>query len=237
LVKGGTVVAAKPHAEQHFMASNIVRDIVIGMSDGLTVPFAIAAGMSGASVAARIVITAGLAEIAAGSISMGLGGYLAGQTDVEHYEAERRREERETVELPDVEAEEVASILRDFGLEESQVPPVVDAMRKNRAKWVDFMMRFELGLEAPDPRRAWQSAVTIALSYAISGFIPLGPYILIHSVTSALYISVVVTLLALFVFGYIKGRVTGISALRSGWQTMLIGGVAAGAAFGIARLI
>jgi VIT1/CCC1 family predicted Fe2+/Mn2+ transporter len=168
---------------------------------------------------------------------MGLGGYLAGQTDVEHYEAERKREERETVELPDVEAEEVASILRDFGLEEPQVPPVVDAMRKNPAKWVDFMMRFELGLEAPDPRRAMQSAVTIALSYAISGFIPLGPYILVHSVTSALYLSVAVTLLALFVFGYVKGRVTGISALRSGWQTMLIGGVAAGAAFGIARLI
>jgi VIT1/CCC1 family predicted Fe2+/Mn2+ transporter len=231
------VVAAKTHVEQHFMASNIVRDIVIGMSDGLTVPFAIAAGMSGASVAAKIVITAGLAEIAAGSISMGLGGYLAGRTDVEHYEAERQREERETLELPEVEAQEVAGILRDFGLEESQVPPVVDAMRKNRAKWVDFMMRFELGLEAPDPRRALQSAVTIALSYAISGFIPLGPYILAHSVTTALNISVVVTLLALFVFGYVKGRVTGLSALRSGWQTMLIGGAAAGAAFGIARLI
>lgn len=231
------MVAAKTHVEQHFMASDIVRDIVIGMSDGLTVPFAIAAGMSGASVAAKIVITAGLAEIAAGSISMGLGGYLAGRTDVEHYEAERQREERETLALPEVEAQEVAGILRDFGLEESQVPPVVDAMRKNRAKWVDFMMRFELGLEPPDPRRALQSAVTIALSYAISGFIPLGPYILVHSVTAALNISVVVTLLALFVFGYVKGRVTGISPLRSGWQTMLIGGVAAGAAFGIARVI
>ncbi len=225
------------HTEKHFMASDIVRDIVIGMSDGLTVPFAIAAGMSGASVAAKIVLTAGIAEIVAGSISMGLGGYLAGRTDVEHYESERRREERETETIPEAEAQEVAKILRDFGLEEEQVMPVATAIRKDRAKWVDFMMRFELGLEAPDPRRALQSAVTIAASYAISGFIPLAPYILMHSVTSALYVSALVTVITLFLFGYIKGRITGITAFRSGWQTALIGGVAAGTAFGIARLI
>jgi VIT1/CCC1 family predicted Fe2+/Mn2+ transporter len=219
------------------MASDAVRDIVIGMSDGLTVPFAIAAGMSGAAVAANIVVTAGVAEIAAGSISMGLGGYLAGRTDVEHYETERKREMRETEEVPKEETREVAGILRDLGLSEEEALPVVDALRRDRIKWVDFMMRFELGLEKPDPRRALQSAITIALSYALSGFIPLGPYIVMSSVQSALYVSVGVTLVALFLFGYVKGRVTGIHALRSGLQTTLIGGLAAGAAFVIARLI
>jgi VIT1/CCC1 family predicted Fe2+/Mn2+ transporter len=225
------------HREQHFMASDTVRDIVIGMSDGLTVPFAIAAGMSGAAVAAKIVVTAGLAEIAAGSISMGLGGYLAGRTDVEHYEIERQREVRETEQVPEQETREVADILQDLGLSEEEASPVVNALRRDRNKWVDFMMRFELGLEKPDPRRALQSAVTIALSYAVSGFIPLGPYIVMSSVQSALYVSVGVTLVALFLFGYVKGRVTGINALRSGLQTTLIGGVAASAAFAIARLI
>jgi VIT1/CCC1 family predicted Fe2+/Mn2+ transporter len=230
-------LTASKHDEPHFMASDTVRDIVIGMSDGLTVPFAIAAGMSGAAVAAKIVVTAGLAEIAAGSISMGLGGYLAGRTDVEHYETERKREMRETEEVPEQETREVADILQDLGLTEGEASPVVDALRRDRNKWVDFMMRFELGLEKPDPRRALQSAATIALSYAVSGFIPLGPYIAMNSVRSALYVSVGVTLAALFLFGFVKGRVTGINALRSGLQTTLIGGLAAGAAFAIARLI
>jgi VIT1/CCC1 family predicted Fe2+/Mn2+ transporter len=230
-------VTASKNGEPHFMASDTVRDIVIGMSDGLTVPFAIAAGMSGAAVAAKIVVTAGLAEIAAGSISMGLGGYLAGRTDIEHYETERKREVRETEQVPEEETQEVADILQDLGLSEEEASPVVDALRRDRNKWVDFMMRFELGLEKPDPRRALQSAATIGLSYAISGFIPLGPYILMSSVPSALYVSVGVTLVALFVFGYVKGRVTGIDGLRSGLQTTLIGGLAAGAAFAIARLI
>lgn len=230
-------MTTRPHVERHFMASDTVRDIVIGMSDGLTVPFAIAAGMSGAAVAARIVIIAGLAEIAAGSISMGLGGYLAGKTDIEHYDVEQRREIQETEEVPEQEVAEVEAILQDFGLDESQSALVVGALRTDRAKWVDFMMRFELGLERPVPRRAIQSAMTIALSYAMSGFIPLAPYMLVHSVTTALYISVLFTLAALFVFGYIKGRVSGLNAWQSGWQTTLIGGVAAGTAFGIARLI
>jgi VIT1/CCC1 family predicted Fe2+/Mn2+ transporter len=230
-------LTASKHREQHFMASDIVRDIVIGMSDGLTVPFAIAAGMSGAAVGAKIVVTAGLAEIAAGSISMGLGGYLAGRTDVEHYEIERQREVRETEEVPEEETREVAGILQDLGLSEEEASPVVNALRRDRNKWVDFMMRFELGLEKPDSQRALQSAATIALSYAVSGFIPLGPYIVMNSVQFALYVSVGLTLLALFLFGYVKGRVTGISALRSGLQTTLIGGLAAGAAFAIARLI
>ncbi len=230
-------MASETHVERHFRASDVVRDIVIGMSDGLTVPFAIAAGMSGASVAPKIVITAGLAEIVAGSISMGLGGYLAGKTDVEHYDAERRRESREVEEVPEVEAAEVTTILRDFGLDPDQSAQVVGALRRDRGKWVDFMMRFELALERPDPRRALQSAVTIAASYAVSGFIPLAPYMLLNSLTTALYVSVVATLLALLLFGYVKGQITGINPWRSGWQTMLIGGVAAGAAFGVARLI
>jgi predicted membrane protein (TIGR00267 family) len=225
------------HPEQHFMASETVRDIVIGMSDGLTVPFAIAAGMSGASVASHVVIIAGLAEIAAGSISMGLGGYLSGQTDIEHYETERQREVRETQEVPDKEKQEVSDILGDFGLSEDQIPPVVEAISKNRKRWVEFMMRFELGLERPDPRRALQSALTIGLSYALSGFIPLSPYMLTSPVQSALYYSAGVTLLALLVFGYIKGRVMGVSAWRSALQTVIVGGLAAGAAFGIARII
>ncbi|MEJ2709035.1 MAG: VIT1/CCC1 transporter family protein [Anaerolineales bacterium] len=224
-------------SEKHFMASDVVRDIVLGMSDGLTVPFAIAAGMSGASVSASIVIIAGLAEIAAGSISMGLGGFLAGRSEVEHYQVEEAREKQETLEVPDLEVEEVKSVFRDYGLDEGQMAPVVKALVANPEKWVEFMMRFELGLTAPDPRRAWQSAITIALSYAISGFIPLSPYILLNSVNRALYVSAGVTLTALFVFGYIKGRITGISAFRSAVEMLIVGGIAAGAAFLIARWI
>ncbi len=225
------------HPEPHFTASDTVRDVVIGMSDGLTVPFAIAAGMSGANVATTVVIIAGLAEIAAGSISMGLGGYLSGLTDVQHYKIERQRELRETEEIPEMEAKEVSGILRGFGLDREQATTVTNALRKNRDKWVDFMMRFELGLEEPNPQRALQSALTIGLSYAVAGFVPLGPYFLLHTLTEALYASIVVTLFALFVFGFVKGYVTGTNAWKSGTQTILVGGIAAGAAFGIARLI
>lgn len=223
--------------EQHFMASDIVHDIIIGMSDGLTVPFAIAAGMSGASVSATVVVIAGLAEIAAGSISMGLGGYLSSRTDLEHYQTERKREVNETHEVPHLEEQEVADSLRNIGLEEDQIPTVVDSISSDREKWVDFMMRFELGLERPDPGRALRSALTIGLSYAVSGFIPLTPYIVMNTVRDALYVSATVTLIALFVFGYIKGRLIGIKARSSGVQTIIIGGLAAGAAFIIARLI
>jgi VIT1/CCC1 family predicted Fe2+/Mn2+ transporter len=222
------------HPEHHFMASDTVRDMVIGMADGLTVPFAIAAGMSGAAVGSHVVIIAGLAEIAAGSISMGLGGYLSGRTDIEHYEAERKREVHETEQVPKKEEEEVSQILADFGLSHDQIPPVVEAISSDRRRWVDFMMRFELGLEKPEPKRALQSAITIGLSYALSGFIPLSPYILTSSVHTALYYSAGVTLLALLVFGYVKGRIMGVDAGQSALQTILVGGLAAGAAFGIA---
>jgi VIT1/CCC1 family predicted Fe2+/Mn2+ transporter len=226
-----------PHVERHFTASDSVRDIVIGMSDGLTVPFALAAGLSGAVNQTSIIVTAGLAEIAAGSIAMGLGGYLAARTDTEHYEAERRREYREVDEVPDMETEEVADVFRGYGMTELEIAPVVNAIKAKPSRWVDFMMRFELGLEEPDPNRARQSAFTIAMSYIVGGLIPLASYIFISNITDALYISVVVTLIALFVFGFIKGRFTGVSSWKSGLQTALIGGLAASAAFAIARFI
>jgi len=225
------------HDEKHFMGSDLVRDIVIGMSDGLTVPFALAAGLSGAVDSAALILTAGGAEIAAGSIAMGLGGYLAGKTEVEHYETEFKREQREVIEVPEREEEEVAEIFREYGLEEEQVKSITATMRKKPDKWVDFMMRFELGLEKPEPSRARTSAITIAISYIIGGLIPLLPYLFIPEPASALKISVIVTLIALFIFGYIKGRFTGTAPWKSAFQTTMIGGIAAAVAFGLARLL
>lgn len=225
-----------PHVEKHFTASETVRDIVIGMSDGLTVPFALAAGLSGAVDSNSLIITAGLAEVAAGAIAMGLGGYLAARTDAEHYHTERAREERETVELPQVEEAEVADVFRDYGLPEETVQTVVKVICADQKRWVDFMMKFELGMEAPDPRRARNSAITIALSYIVGGMVPLAPYFAFQSVHTALIGSVVVTLLALFGFGFVKGRFTTNHPQRSAWQTVLVGGLAATAAFMIAKI-
>jgi VIT1/CCC1 family predicted Fe2+/Mn2+ transporter len=225
------------HVEKHFTATAAVRDIVIGMSDGLTVPFALAAGLTGAVASTAIVVTAGLAEIAAGSIAMGLGGYLAARTDSEHYASELDREYRETVELPEIEKEEVAKVFRDYGLSEAQMAPVVTAITSDQKHWVDFMMRFELGLEQPDPARAGRSAGTIAASYIVGGLVPLAPYMLMKHILSALWVSVGVTLLALFIFGSVKGHFTGVKPLRGGLQTVIVGGLAAAAAFFIARLI
>lgn len=226
-----------PHVERHFTGSETVRDVVIGMSDGLTVPFALAAGLSGAVAAARIVVTAGLAEVAAGSIAMGLGGYLAARSDAEHYASELAREQREIVDVPDDEAEEVSQILQSYGVPPNDAAVVVGAMRQRPATWRDFMMRFELGLEAPDPKRALRSALTIAASYIAGGLVPLVPYMLSATVQQALTISIGLTLAALFIFGYVKGRFTGARAIRSAFQTVLIGGLAAAAAFAIARAI
>jgi len=226
-----------PHVEKHFEASAAVRDVVIGMSDGLTVPFALAAGLSGTVASTTIVVVAGLAEIAAGSIAMGLGGYLAARTDRDHYESERERELRETVELPDKETDEVADVFRGFGMTEEEIAPVVRAISADQKRWVDFMMRFELGLEEIDPKRARNSAITIAASYIAGGLVPLAPYMLMPTLDRALQLSVVVTLLALFVFGFVKGRLTGISPWRGGLQTIVIGGLASAAAYTLARLI
>jgi VIT1/CCC1 family predicted Fe2+/Mn2+ transporter len=226
-----------PHIERHFTATETVRDIVIGMSDGLTVPFALAAGLSGAVDSTGLIITAGLAEVAAGAIAMGLGGYLAARTDAEHFVGERTREERETKELPETEAAEVAQVFRGYGLPEETVTAVVGAIRADRKRWVDFMIKFELGMTEPDPHRAQNSALTIALSYVAGGLVPLAPYFFWRSVQAALIGSVLVTALALFVFGFIKGRFTTNRPVRSAWQTVLVGGLAAVAAFLIARMI
>ena len=226
-----------PHFERHFTAGAIVRDIVIGMSDGLTVPFALAAGLSGAVTSASIIVTAGLAEIAAGSIAMGLGGYLAARTDAEHYASELARENRETVELPAEETREVVEVFEEYGLPHAQAVDAAHALRKDRKRWVEFMMRFELGLEKPDPSRARASALTIALSYVAGGLVPLAPYFFLHPIGAALVGSIVLTLLALLVFGYVKGRYTVRRPFKSAWQTAAIGGVAAAAAFAIAKLI
>jgi VIT1/CCC1 family predicted Fe2+/Mn2+ transporter len=225
------------HVERHFTSGEAVRDIVIGMSDGLTVPFALAAGLSGAVESTSIVITAGLAEIAAGSIAMGLGGYLAARSDAEHYASERLRERAEVRDIPAAEAKEVTDIFKSYGVSAAAAAPVVRALQERPEAWIDFMMRFELGLEKPDPKRALVSASTIAGAYIAGGLIPLTPYFIFVAAARAFVVSVGFTLLALFVFGYVKGHFTGARPIRSALQTALVGGLAAAAAFGIARAI
>ncbi|HTI71734.1 MAG TPA: VIT1/CCC1 transporter family protein [Candidatus Limnocylindria bacterium] len=225
------------HTEQHFSGSDTVRDVVIGMADGLTVPFALAAGISGALTSSHIVVTAGIAEIAAGSIAMGLGGYMAAKSDAEHYFNERRREELEIREKADIERQEIVAILHRFGVTAEESAPVVAALERNPTAWRDFMMQFELGLEEPDPKRAVRSAATIAGSYIVGGLIPLAPYILMNDSHQALVASACVTLAALGVFGYVKGHFTGVPKLKSAYQTALIGSLAAGVAYLIAKWI
>jgi vacuolar iron transporter family protein len=225
------------HIEHHFTGSERVRDIIIGMSDGLTVPFALAAGLSGVSNSTTIVITGGLAEMAAGAISMGLGGYLAARSDAEHYDAERATEQHEVDTIPEVEVEEVKQVFLSYGLEKEHSSQIAKALSQRPQAWIDFMMRFELGLEKPNPKRAISSALTIGLSYIIGGMVPLTPYILIHTPSTALVFSVIFTLIALLIFGYVKGRFTGTHPFRSAIQTALLGGIAAAAAFGLAKLI
>jgi len=226
-----------PHIEHHFTSSETVRDVVIGMADGLTVPFALAAGLSGAAVATRVVVTAGIAEISAGAIAMGLGGYLAAPSDAEHYASERKREAEETKTVPVVESQEITDIFNAYGIAAKDSAPVVAALRLNRKAWVDFMMRFELGLEIPDPKRAMKSALTIGGAYIAGGLIPLLPYVLLGTLSVALKVSVLATLVALLVFGFVKAKFTGSAPVRSALQTLLVGGLAAAAAFIIARAI
>ncbi len=226
-----------PHLEKHFTAGQAVRDVVIGMSDGLTVPFALAAGLTGAISQTHIIVTAGFAEIAAGSIAMGLGGYLAARGDAEHYAHELAREEKEIITMPEAEAQEVREIFQTYGLSDEESATVVASLRQRPKDWVSFMMRFELGLEKPEPSRAWKSALTIALAYIVGGVIPLSAYLIFSDASIALRFSAGITLAALAVFGGIKGRFTGVPVVRSALQTTIIGGLAAAAAFGIARWI
>lgn len=225
------------HKETHIKSSKFLQDIVIGMSDGLTVPFALAAGLSGAVDSTGIVITAGIAEVAAGSIAMGLGGYLSAKTAIEHYKSEENREFLEIKEVPQIEQQEVSEILKEFGVNDAQIPIVSTAICSDPKKWVDFMMRFELGLEKPDQKRIVYSPITIGISYIFGGLIPLFPYMFSSHLSSGLYGSVITTLIALFIFGGLKGYFTGIKVLRASFETTFIGGVAAAAAFGLARMI
>lgn len=224
-----------PHVERHFTATEAVRDVVIGTSDGLTVPFALAAGLSAAVTSSSLIVTAGLAEVAAGAIAMGLGGYLAAKTDIEHFDAEVARERREIAEVPHREVAEVESVMRGFGLDGKPLERVVASITADRDRWVEFMMRFEVGIERPDPRRAFTSAFTIGGAYIVGGLVPLVPYMLVPTVPDAMVWSVISTGVALLAFGAIKGRFTGTNLVRSAIQTLVVGGLAAGAAFGLAH--
>jgi VIT1/CCC1 family predicted Fe2+/Mn2+ transporter len=226
-----------PHVETHFTSGEIVRDVVIGMADGLTVPFALAAGLSGAVATTSIIVTAGFAEIVAGSIAMGLGGYLAGKSDVEHYDSEYKREIYEIDHMLEHEKDEVVEILENYGLTREESIPIVESLAARPKDFADFMMRFELGLEKPNPKRALQSGGTIGGAYIFGGLIPLAPYILFDEIYPALLWSVSITVIALFVFGYIKGTFTGTKPLKSAVQTCLIGSVAAATAYLVASWI
>jgi len=225
------------HYEEHLHSSDFISDIVIGMADGLTVPFALAAGLSGAVASSTLVVTAGIAEIVAGSIAMGLGGYLAGRTEADHYESERRREVREVETVPEREKQEVRDVFAEMGLAPDLQNVIADELAKDKTKWVDFMMKYELGLDAPDPNRATKSALTIGLSYVAGGLVPLAPYFLVSVPADALLYSCAVTLVCLFFFGYFKSKLTGQPPVGGAIKVMLIGALAAAAAFGVARLI
>ncbi len=227
----------KTHSEHHNKSSEALRDFVIGMADGLTVPFALAAGLSGAVDTTTLIVTAGVAEIAAGAIAMGLGGYMGAKTEKEHYTAEHARELREVHEMREHELDETRDILQEFGVPDAQIPIVLEAITKDPNKWVDFMMRFELGLEKPNPKRLYQSPLIIGGAYVLGGLVPLSPYIAYAHVSEALPISVVLSMIALAAFGAFKGHFTGQNMLKSAAQTTMIGGLAAGAAFAIASWI
>jgi VIT1/CCC1 family predicted Fe2+/Mn2+ transporter len=225
------------HVERHFTGSRMVHDIVIGMSDGLTVPFALAAGLSGAVGSSFVVVVAGLAEMAAGGISMGLGGYLAGRSELDTYRSELEREQREVRDVPEAETAEVRQIFAGYGLEGQSLDAVVQAVTSNPKSWVAFMMREELGLATPDPDQALRSALTIGLSYVVGGLVPLSPYVVGLPIGTALLASVAVTLVALLIFGTFRAHYTGVPLVRGAFQTVLVGGIAAAAAYGLARLV
>lgn len=224
------------HEELHLKSSDALRDIVIGMSDGLTVPFALAAGLSGAVDSTHIIVIAGIAEVAAGSIAMGLGGYLAGKTEQDHYSSELKREFYEVENLREKEIEETKDFFKSIGLSDELQIKATEEIATDKKKWVDFMMKYELGLEKPDPRRATKSALNIGISYIVGGLVPLSPYFFIDSPVDALKISAVVTLICLFVFGWFKSKITGVKALWGALRVMMIGAAAASAAFGVAKL-
>ncbi|OAY75321.1 Vacuolar iron transporter 1.1 [Ananas comosus] len=219
------------HKEKHFTAEEVVRDVIMGVSDGLTVPFALAAGLSGADAPSALVLAAGAAEF------FTRGRYLAAKSEADHYMREMKREQEEIINVPDTEAAEIGEILSEYGLEPHEYGPVVNALRKNPQAWLEFMMKFELGLEKPDPRRALQSALTIALAYVIGGLVPLLPYMFVPTAREAMFTSVGVTLAALLFFGYVKGCFTGNRPVLSALQTAFIGTLASAAAYAIAKAV
>lgn len=225
------------HRESHVVRADVLRDVVIGMSDGLTVPFALAAGLSGAVSSTNLIIIAGLAEIAAGSIAMGLGGYLAGKTETDHYNSELKREYEEVEKVPDMEKEELRTFFSSLGLSRDVQDQAVEEVSRDKEKWVELMMKYELGLEKPDPLRAKKSAFNIGFSYIIGGLIPLSPYFFVSTGIQGLKISTVITLICLFTFGYFKSKLTGVNRWEGALRVMIIGAIAAGCAFAIARLI
>lgn len=224
------------HTEKHLKSSDFITDVVIGMSDGLTVPFALAAGVSSAVSSNAIVTTAGIAEVIAGSIAMGLGGYLAGKTEWDHYKSEMAKEYYEVENMPDKEKEEIKEIFAEYGFGDASQTMLAEELAKDKDKWVKFMMKYELGLEEPDPNRAAKSAATIGLSYVVGGMIPLSPYFFTTTPLEGLKISAVITLICLFFFGYFKSKVTGQPVLKGALKVMIIGALAAAAAFGVAKL-
>ncbi len=225
------------HHEKHLKSSDFITDTVIGMSDGLTVPFALAAGLSGAVDSNAVIITAGIAEIVAGSIAMGLGGYLAGRTELDHYQSELKREYDEVERVPEREMEEVKEVFAEYGLSKASQDIIAMELAKDKTKWVNFMMRFELGLEEPHPSRARKSALTIGVSYFIGGLLPLAAYMLTQNPHDGLMLSLALTTMCLFIFGYFKSKVTGQPPIYGAFKVTLIGLLAAAAAFGIATLI
>lgn len=231
-----TTELSPSHPEKHLRSSDLLTDVVIGMSDGLTVPFALAAGLSGAVSDTSIIVIAGIAEIAAGSIAMGLGGYLAGKTEIDHYNAELKRENEEVDTVPEKEKEEVREFFANIGLSEEMQKKAAEEISKDKKQWVDFMMKYELGLDKPDPKRATKSALNIGLSYAVGGLVPLSPYFFITVPSEALQISAVITLACLFVFGFFKSRITGVNPWLGAMRVTVISALAAAAAFGVARL-
>ncbi|HTR28482.1 MAG TPA: VIT1/CCC1 transporter family protein [Puia sp.] len=234
-----STTSSHSHVEQHMRGSEVLTDIVIGMSDGLTVPFALAAGLSGAvgKDHLNLIWIAGLAEIAAGSIAMGLGGYLAGRTEMDHYHSELKREYDEVERVPDREREEVKEFFSNLGLSREVQDKAVDEMTRDKDKWVDFMMKYELGLDKPDPERARKSAFNIGVSYVVGGLVPLSPYFFANDGLTGLKVSAAITLCCLFIFGYFKSKLTGVHPLAGALRVMVIGALAAGCAFAVARLI
>lgn len=225
------------HTEAHLKSSDFITDMVIGMSDGLTVPFALAAGLSGAVTSNSIIITAGIAEIVAGCIAMGLGGYLAGKTEQEHYQSELKREYEEVERVPEHEMEEVKEIFARYGISANDQQTLAKELAGDKKKWVEFMMKFELGLEQPNPNRARNSALTIGIAYFVGGLLPLSAYLFTATPENGLLISSIFTTICLFVFGYFKSRMTGQPPIQGAFKVTMIGLVAASAAFGIAKLI